>query len=142
MKKFAQVFVVVAVLAGFTLYVTAESPHQQTTAPVSSTFELVQGTTTTAITVRLNRMTGDAWFLMDAKKGGGGTELSWVKIAPPPLGPGPLKVDVPQFQIYIAGSGFSAVYMLHSPTGRTWVLSGEAGPRVDPKLSWVEINER
>ncbi|HYF50947.1 MAG TPA: hypothetical protein VEJ63_16145, partial [Planctomycetota bacterium] len=139
MKTYVQILAVLSMLAALTLYVTAESPHQSSTVLPVAPFELIQGTTNTNIMIRLNKYTGEAWYMIDSKKDQGASELSWLKVAPPAeLIPIP-KSEVPQFQVYISGSGISAAYLLHVTTGATFVLSGQAGPRVDPKLSWVAV---
>jgi hypothetical protein len=136
-----KLIVVVAIILAFSIYVSAESPHQGSTVPATSVFEMVHGTQLTALTVRLNKITGEAWYMLDSGKKGGPAELSWVRIDPAPLGRAGLRPDAPNYKVDITGAGFSAVYIMNVNTGATWVLSGQPGPRTDPMLTWVPIAE-
>jgi hypothetical protein len=141
MNKVLQAGVIVVLLVAFAIYVTAEAPHQSSGAPVASPFEIINGTQLTNLTVRLNKYTGEASYILDSGKKGGPSELSWVKIDPVVPARGSVTKDAPNYKVQITGVGFSAVYLLNLNTGTTWVLSGQPGPRTDPKLTWVPIVE-
>ena len=139
MKPFAVAVLVVIALA---FYVTAEAPHQSSATVAVAPYEIVQLSSATQVTLRVNKFNGETDFLFEAApEGKTAKELVWNFIARLPHKDDKIKPEGPNYQVYIAGIGNSVAYLLNVHTGATWVLSAIPGPHQAPKLTWTPMSD-
>ena len=93
------------------------SPHQVTTPPPDTRFEIVQSQVAAKWTFRLDRFTGQVSQLVRTLD----ERNAWehMEVIDPPIIFKPLK---PRFQIFTSGLAARHTFLLDTESGKTWVI--------------------
>jgi hypothetical protein len=119
----------VSLLLVFGLTLRAQEPsdiHQQTVAPSSARFEIVQSELAAKWTFRLDRFTGHVAQLVHNKD----DENAWeeMRVIGIPYIASPTRA---RFQIFTSGLAARHTFLIDTDTGKTWVIVTNKGKNED-----------
>ena len=95
----------------------ATRPHQQTSPPPNSRFEIIQSPLAAKWTFRLDRYSGQVWQLVKTKDDNNTwEEMSVVDRPKLPTTP------KPRFQLFTSGLAARHTFLIDADTGKTWLI--------------------
>jgi hypothetical protein len=110
--------------------------HAQTTAPLTSRFEMVQSTVVAKLTFKLDKCSGRVWQLVHTTADNFTWEGMFVSgLQQTSCGPSGM-----HYQIFLSGIAAKFAFLIDTDSGATWQLLSRKDPQTKEEiLDWIPI---